>query len=95
MHPHPPRDDGIVPRFPTNTRESAREKLAAPGLRAASRLGLKVVGITSRNSVDHFDELHPQQQLREAVAGADFLVLLVPYSPETHHLIDASVLAAM
>jgi len=58
-------------------------------------LGLKVVGITSRSSVDHFDELHPRQRLGEAVAGADFLVLLVPYSPETHHLIDASVLAAM
>ena len=58
-------------------------------------LGLKVVGITSRSSVEHFDEVRPRQQLREAVAGADFLVLLIPYSPETHHMIDASVLAAM
>jgi D-2-hydroxyacid dehydrogenase (NADP+) len=58
-------------------------------------LGLKVVGITSRRSVDHFDELRPRAQLREAVAGADFLVLLIPYSPETHHIIDAAVLAAM
>jgi D-2-hydroxyacid dehydrogenase (NADP+) len=58
-------------------------------------LGLRVVGITSRSSVEHFDEVRPRQQLREAVAGADFLVLLTPYSPETHHMIDASVLAAM
>jgi D-2-hydroxyacid dehydrogenase (NADP+) len=58
-------------------------------------LGLKVVGITNRSSVDQFDELHPRAQLREAAAGADFLVLLIPYSPETHHMIDASVLAAM
>jgi D-2-hydroxyacid dehydrogenase (NADP+) len=58
-------------------------------------LGLKVVGITNRRSVDHFDELLPRAQLREAVAGADFLVLLIPYSPETHHMIDASVIAAM
>ncbi len=58
-------------------------------------LGLKVVGITSRASVDHFDELLPRTQLREAAAGADFLVLLIPYTPETHHMIDASVLAAM
>jgi D-2-hydroxyacid dehydrogenase (NADP+) len=57
--------------------------------------GLKVVGITSRSSVDHFDELRPRAQLRDAVAAADFLVLLIPYSPETHHMIDASVLAAM
>jgi len=58
-------------------------------------LGLKVVGITSRSSVEHFDEVRPRLHLREAVAGADFLVLLIPYSPETHHMIDASVLAAM
>jgi D-2-hydroxyacid dehydrogenase (NADP+) len=58
-------------------------------------LGLKVVGVTSRRSVDHFDELHPRQRLNETVSTADFLVLLVPYSPETHHMIDASVIAAM
>jgi phosphoglycerate dehydrogenase-like enzyme len=39
--------------------------------------------------------VRPRLHLREAVAGADFLVLLIPYSPETHHMIDASVLAAM
>jgi D-2-hydroxyacid dehydrogenase (NADP+) len=58
-------------------------------------LGLKVVGVTSRGSVEHFDELHPRQRLNETVSAADFLVLLVPYSPETHHMIDASVIAAM
>ena len=58
-------------------------------------LGLKVVGITSRKAVDHFDELHPRAQLHVAAASADFLVLLMPYSPETHHMIDASVFAAM
>ncbi len=57
--------------------------------------GLKVVGITNRRSVEHFDELHPRQHLLETVGSADFLVLLVPYSPEAHHLIDAAVLAAM
>jgi len=58
-------------------------------------LGLKVVGVTSRRSVEHFDELQPRQRLKETVSTADFLVLLVPYSPETHHMIDASVMAAM
>jgi D-2-hydroxyacid dehydrogenase (NADP+) len=57
--------------------------------------GLKVIGITNRRVAEHFDELHPRQRLHEAASRADFLVLLVPYSPETHHLIDASVLAAM
>jgi D-2-hydroxyacid dehydrogenase (NADP+) len=58
-------------------------------------LGLKVVGVTSRRSVDHFDELQPRRRLNETVSTADFLVLLVPYSPETHHMIDASVIAVM
>ena len=57
--------------------------------------GLKTVGITQRAAVEHFDELYPRTRLHEAAARADFLVLLVPYSPETHHLIDASVLEAM
>lgn len=57
--------------------------------------GLKVVGITSRGAVDHFDELYPRQCLHVVLGSADFVVVLVPYSPETHHLIDASALAAM
>ena len=58
-------------------------------------LGQRVIGVTSRDSVEHFDELMPRPRLHEAVAQADFLVLLVPYSPDTHHLIDAAALAAM
>jgi D-2-hydroxyacid dehydrogenase (NADP+) len=57
--------------------------------------GLKVIGITNRTAVEHFDELLPQVRLHEAAGRADFLVVLVPYSPSTHHLINASVLAAM
>jgi D-2-hydroxyacid dehydrogenase (NADP+) len=37
----------------------------------------------------------PRQHLNETVPTADFLVLLVPCSPETHYMIDASVIAAM
>jgi phosphoglycerate dehydrogenase-like enzyme len=58
-------------------------------------LGLKIVGISSRTEVAHFDEILPRSRLKEAAGRADFLVLLLPYSPETHHLVDAGVLAAM
>ena len=34
-------------------------------------------------------------ELVKLAARADFLMLLVPYSPETHHLIDRDVIAAM
>jgi D-2-hydroxyacid dehydrogenase (NADP+) len=57
--------------------------------------GLRVIGITNRTAVENFDEVHPPSRLRDAAGRADFLVVLVPYSPATHHLIDASVLAAM
>ena len=57
--------------------------------------GLRIVGIPSRPHVDGFDEVYPRARLREAASRADFLVLVIPYSPETHHLVDASVLAAM
>jgi D-2-hydroxyacid dehydrogenase (NADP+) len=57
--------------------------------------GLRVVGITGRRQADGFDELHAREHLHDVVARADFLVLLTPYTPETHHMIDAAVLSAM
>lgn len=57
--------------------------------------GMKVLGISSRASAEGFDELHPREQLPAVAARADFLVLLVPYTPETHHLVNAAVLKAM
>jgi phosphoglycerate dehydrogenase-like enzyme len=57
--------------------------------------GLRVIGITGRRQADGFDELYTREHLHEVAARADFLVLLTPYTPETHHMIDASVLSAM
>lgn len=57
--------------------------------------GLKVLGISSRESAQGFDELHPRSRLQEVAGRADFVIVLVPYTPDTHHLIDASVLGAM
>jgi D-2-hydroxyacid dehydrogenase (NADP+) len=57
--------------------------------------GLKLIGITQRTEVAGFDELAPRARLREMAARADVLVVVVPYSPDTHHLVDAAVLAAM
>jgi D-2-hydroxyacid dehydrogenase (NADP+) len=57
---------------------------------------MKVIGISSgRKHAADFDEVHPRAALRDMAARADFLVLLVPYSKDTHHLIDAGVLDAM
>ena len=58
--------------------------------------GMHVVGVSSgRKSAPNFDEVFSRTDLRDAAKRADFLMLLVPYSKETHHLVNADVLAAM
>jgi D-2-hydroxyacid dehydrogenase (NADP+) len=58
--------------------------------------GMTVVGITSGvRSVPGFDRMYPSDRLLEAVGELDFLVLLTPYSAETHGIIGAAVLGAM
>ena len=71
--------------------------LLAEHLAARCKLfGMTTIGVSGgRNSAPHFDEVHPRRDLAKTAARADFLMLLVPYSPQTHHLIDREVLAAM
>ena len=58
--------------------------------------GMTVIGVSGgRASAPQFDEVHPRSDLVKLAARADFLMLLVPYSKETHHLISRDVLAAM
>jgi phosphoglycerate dehydrogenase-like enzyme len=58
--------------------------------------GMKVVGISSSpRALPGFDQVFGRDQLEEAVRTLDYLVLLTPYTPETHHIIGAKVLAAM
>jgi phosphoglycerate dehydrogenase-like enzyme len=58
--------------------------------------GMTTIGVSSgRADAPHFDEVHPRRELVKLAARADFLMLLVPYSPDTHHLINRDVLAAM
>jgi len=58
--------------------------------------GMHVIGISAgRTRAPHVDEVYPRSALVKIAARADFLMLLVPYAPETHHLVNAEVLAAM
>lgn len=58
--------------------------------------GMTVIGISAgRREAAHFDEVHPRSELVRQAARADFLMLLVPYSPDTHHLVNRAVIAAM
>jgi D-2-hydroxyacid dehydrogenase (NADP+) len=59
-------------------------------------MGMTVVGITSSpRQVAGFDRVHPMGELLTVLPELDHLVLLTPYSPATHHMIDAKVFAAM
>jgi phosphoglycerate dehydrogenase-like enzyme len=58
--------------------------------------GMNVIGVSGgRAKAPYFDEVHPRTELVKLAARADFLMLLVHYSKETHHLINRDVLAAM
>jgi D-2-hydroxyacid dehydrogenase (NADP+) len=58
--------------------------------------GMTVIGVSNgRAGAPHFDEVHPRSELQKLAARADFLMLLVPYSHDTHHLISRGVIAAM
>jgi len=58
--------------------------------------GLRVIGVSdARREAPHFDKMVPRNRLKEAAAEADFLIVLVPLSAQTRHMINADVLAAM
>lgn len=58
--------------------------------------GMTVYGVSGTPRVTPgFDKVFARTQLHQGAALADFLVLIVPHSPQTEKLIDASVLEAM
>jgi len=58
--------------------------------------GMRVEGISSAvREVPGFDRMYGREQLAQAVRGFDFLILLTPYTPETHGIVNAAVFAAM
>jgi phosphoglycerate dehydrogenase-like enzyme len=58
--------------------------------------GMTVVGLTSaKRKVAGFDRVHGIDELMKVLPELDYLVLLTPYTPATHHMIDAKVFAAM
>jgi phosphoglycerate dehydrogenase-like enzyme len=59
-------------------------------------LGMNVIGITSaKRPIAGFDRVHGIDELHAVLPELDYLVLLTPYSPATHHMVDARVFAAM
>ena len=62
----------------------------------AKTLGMKVLGVSdSRVKAPNVDRTYKRDELNVAAAECDFLVVLVPLSEKTHHIINAKVLSAM
>jgi phosphoglycerate dehydrogenase-like enzyme len=59
-------------------------------------MGMTVIGMTSSpRKVAGFDRVHPTSEMLKVLPECDHFVLLTPYSPATHQMIDAKVFAAM
>jgi len=59
-------------------------------------MGMKVLGITSApRPVAGFDRIYGKNEMLQVLPDLDYLVLLTPYSAETHHMINAPVFGAM
>lgn len=65
----------------------------APKCRA---FGMRVEGVSSAvREVAGFDRMFPRDQLAQAVRGFDYFVLLTPYTPETHGIVNAAIFETM
>jgi phosphoglycerate dehydrogenase-like enzyme len=58
--------------------------------------GMRVIGVThTPRQVAGFDEMMPADRLHEAAAMADYLINIVPATPDNFALFDSAVFAAM
>lgn len=63
--------------------------------RVLAAFEMRVTGVSGRAEAPGFDRIFPRAELTNAVAEADVVIVLVPYTPETHHIVNAEVIAAM
>jgi phosphoglycerate dehydrogenase-like enzyme len=57
--------------------------------RAAKQLGLKVIGVSrTGKKIPHADAVHKTAALDRLLPGADYVVMAVPLTPQTRHLLS-------
>lgn len=62
----------------------------------ARALGMEIAALGRTARMDQvFGQIRPMAELAEAVADADVVLDTLPLTPQTHHLFDAQVFAAM
>lgn len=64
--------------------------------RIAAALGMRVIGTRRRpEPMEHVDAVLPPERTDEVLAQSDFVLLLLPATPETDNIVDAARLAKM
>ncbi len=64
--------------------------------RRCNAFGMNVTGVSDgRDAVPGFARIVKRKALLSAASECDFLIVLTPYDPSTHHIIDGPVFAAM
>ncbi|MBW8381306.1 MAG: D-2-hydroxyacid dehydrogenase [Youngiibacter sp.] len=62
----------------------------------AKAFGMRTVGIKRTvTPLANFDSVRPVSELKEAMKTADYIVILLPLTPETRNLVDAEALGCM
>jgi phosphoglycerate dehydrogenase-like enzyme len=96
------RDARKWERYPSRLLKGKTVGIFGVGAIAASlapkckSFGMTVIGITSApRTLGGFDRMVHRDELERAVRDLDFLVLLTPYTAQTHGIVDSVVLAAM
>ena len=64
--------------------------------RLCKALDMCVIGV-KRNSMplEYYDEVFPATRMDEAISLADFVIVLTPLTPETHHMINTERIGKM
>lgn len=71
--------------------------IGRPLAKTASSLGMRVIGVRDHpeRACEGAEKIYGFDHLHEALAQADFVVLALPVTPKTHHLMNAERLAKL
>jgi phosphoglycerate dehydrogenase-like enzyme len=96
------QDRALWERWPAKLLDSKTVGILGVGLIAeelapkCKAFNMTVVGISSTpRQVQGIDRFYNRNELKRAASELDYLVVLVPYAPETHGIVDAGVFSAM
>lgn len=70
--------------------------ISGEAVKRLSGFGTTIVGInTTGHEVEGYDEVYPITEFKTQAAGADFLVIAIPHTEKTTHIVSKDILEAM